>query len=86
MNKTYFLLLSSLFFTTSSFADQTKWYQRPQEARDIRQDSRADARVEKKECYRDNDKSNRDCRRDKKDTKRDGRRDSRDALIGNYSR
>lgn len=77
------LMTSSIFFSLTASASLVDYHERHQEARDTRQDARTEARVDKRHCYVNDDKSNRDCRRDKRDTKREGRRDSYDTLVGN---
>lgn len=80
------VVLAASVPTFTAQASLNDVHQRHQKARDIRQDARTEARVEKRECYLKDHKSNRDCRRDKRDTKREGRRDARDTLWGNTSK
>jgi|AGFT01.1.fsa_nt_gi hypothetical protein len=77
------LSVASLGMTFSAQADLNSYHERHQKARDTRQDARTNARVNKRDCYVKDNKSNRDCRRDKADTKQQGRRDARDTLWGN---
>ena len=88
--KTYLCAAAVLLATTvptfSAQATLHDAHQRHQKARDIRQDARTEARVDKRNCYLRDNKSNRDCRRDKRDTRREGRRDARDEIWGNSSK
>jgi len=49
-----------------------------QEGRDVKQDTRKDARQEKVDCRQANNKNNAQCRQDKRNTKQDGREQARD--------
>jgi len=53
-----------------------------QDSRNIRQDTRQEAAVEKIDCRLENNKSNAACRQDKRETKQDGREEARDARRG----
>jgi hypothetical protein len=57
----------------------TEQAQQRQDARDVRQDTRPDARGAKVDCRTADQKNNPECRQDKRDTKQEGRESARDA-------
>ncbi len=48
------------------------------DGRDVRQDTKQEARSEKIDCRQANNKSNAACRQDKRETKQGGRQEARD--------
>jgi uncharacterized membrane protein len=56
----------------------TEQAQQRREGRDVKQDTRQQAREEKVDCRAANQKSNAACRQDKRDTKQGGRQQARD--------
>ncbi|MEC5387803.1 hypothetical protein VVD49_18875 [Uliginosibacterium sp. H3] len=59
-------------------ASATTQSKQRQAARDVRQETRPDAREEKRDCRAADDKSNAGCRQDKRGAKQDGRQTARD--------
>jgi hypothetical protein len=64
--------------TTVTAYAQTENAQERRDARDTKQTGRQDARAEKVDCRKADNKSNAACRQDKRENKQDTREESRD--------
>jgi len=67
-----------LSFLCAFAAHATEQVEQRHEARDVRQDTRSQARHDKRECKEDDEKSHHQCREDKRRAKQDGRQKARD--------
>ncbi|BDB26892.1 hypothetical protein Tamer19_65980 [Cupriavidus sp. TA19] len=70
------LVLASATFASTAWA--TEQAQQRRAGRDVRQETRQDARQTKQDCRATDQQSNANCRQDKRQTKQQGRETARD--------
>ncbi|MEM5275904.1 hypothetical protein VSR17_12775 [Cupriavidus taiwanensis] len=70
------LVIGSVTFASAAWA--TEQAQQRRAGRDVRQETRQDARQTKQDCRATDQQSNANCRQDKRQTKQQGRETARD--------
>jgi hypothetical protein len=72
------LVAAGLLSVTIPGYSATQNAEERRDGRDVKQDTRKEARTEKVDCRKADQKNNAECRQDKRDTKQTGRQEARD--------